>query len=486
MICEGLLKVILCFRHREVLPHHISPRPEFLQGPILIPTTPVPLTDKLVAQVNAFGRTGSTSTIIVEGLLKEDTPLPPASRSTARRVLLPFSTKSASTLESHIKNVCSWAIERSCSIYELAAILSICREHYAHRCGFIVSSLDDLVTIHSGQLPHLTDGPDEAPLEFLNLGSTSLGIPKATPLDQCHIDRLLESGKRLEVARRLYETGHNLNFGAIYTKPSVNSALFLSFPSHPFERPPHFPAQLELCARSELPSSIVPPSLKLANGELFDQLSFERWIAHFGSPFDVIRRNKLPRREPPTHFLVTGANGMLGCLLLERLLQRAAHRVYCVLRGDPMSRLRQAFEQHKQDTRILESAVSRGSLTLLSTSDLTYPKLGLSDAEYNVLSDSVDEVVHTAWNVNFNLPLVEFYPILCCTRLLAEFCINAKKRVRYSFISSYAGTFNYPEEMVPERALEPKLSYCLSQVLLILLLVFIVYIMSHRDMLYRR
>ncbi|KAL4262188.1 hypothetical protein AB1N83_005913 [Pleurotus pulmonarius] len=457
----SLLKVLLCFRHRKVLPRHANPSSEFLQGPIIIPTTPVPLTaNKLLAQVNVAGSTGCVSTIIVEGPLREDTPLPRALHSNDCRAFLPFSTKSASTLQGHIENVCSWAIECSCSIYELAAILSICREHYAHRRGFVISSRDDLVTIRSGQLPPLIDpdddltDPDEVPLEFLNLGEVS-------PRDQCHIDRLLESGKRLEVARSLYETGHNLNFGAVYAKTSVDPSLFLSFPSYPSERRPRLPARSDPRARLELPLTIAPPLQ--ANGESFDQPSFERWIAHFGSPCDAIQRNKPPQQESSTHFLITGANGMLGCLLLERLLQNTAHHVYCIIRGEPMNRLRQAFEQHSQDTHILESAVSRGSLTLLSTSDLTNPRLGLSTADYNVLSDNVDEVVHAAWNVNFNLPLVEFYPILCYTRLLAEFCVNAKKRVRYNFIDSYAGTFNYPEEMVPERALEPKLSYCLSQ-----------------------
>ncbi|KAK0239710.1 hypothetical protein EDD85DRAFT_460309 [Armillaria nabsnona] len=99
----------------------------------------------------------------------------------------------------------------------------------------------------------------------------------------------------------------------------------------------------------------------------------------------------------------------------------------------------------------------------MRTTDLCGPRLGLTDDNYDLLLDTVGQVVHAAWNVNFNLPLVEFQPFLRCTRNLAEFCLTAKNKVRLNFLGSYASTFNYPDDYVPESALDTKLSYSLAQ-----------------------
>lgn len=493
----GVLKVLSCFERRIAPSHHVKPHSEFLEGPIIIPVEPTSLkTDRLIGQVNAFGFTGSIATIILEhptpssAHSSQPTSPPHSPLACARYFLLPFSAKSSTALSAQIRAICSWALETQCSVRDLATVLGLCRDHHTHRCAVIASVREDIVNLYAASSPYAMSFSTEA--RFSGLSDDRITLEW---LDIEHIDveafddnvqggplrKLVDDGRILEAACLLYERGHTHDFSLIYDKRDIDSKLLRSFPLYSFDRrrywressshivvrqSPHVNMDGVPCTNSNPPvaSNYQAISESQTPRHAFNQENFEELISTFGAPSDIPSTGKAIGDQSRTNFLLTGANGMLGAQLLSRLLDMPCSTIYCIVRGDPWDRLRTSFTKHQLNVQLLNDARSRGSLHLFRTEDLCARKLGLMDADYDILVESVDEIIHSAWNVNFNLPLVEFLPFLRCTRILAELCFAAKKLVRYHFIGSYASTFNFTGDLVPECPLIPRLADSLAQV----------------------
>lgn len=491
----GMLKVLSCFEKRVVPAHHIMPHAEFRRGSVIIPVQPATLeAGRLIAQVNAFGFTGSIATIILESM-----PQPSLSPELSPQAfvgdpscyyLLPFSGKSATALSAQMHAVSQWAMSSGSSLADIALILGLCRDHYKHRCAILVGTMADLITACSSP-PALRDMPSRAmtkpderlTVDVLNLNEVD---PKCfdASFEEQDLKKLEREGRILEAAQILYERGHTLSFSAVYNKREVNAKVLRGFPVYQFDRKQWWKGsitgdahRLYEVGRSPLRNHLSagdisfephqPPNLAEGQTKVppVDQEAFESLIAHFGASIDPPCASKDPAVDVRgSHILVTGGNGMLGATLSSRLLQVPSITVYCLVRGDPWDRLHMSFKKHHLDVQLLEEARARGTLRVMRTANICEHRLGLSDEDYDVLVESIDEVVHTAWNVNFNLPLTAFHPFLACTQSLAKLCASAKKLVRYHFVGSYASTFNYDEDLVPERVIKPRLSDSLAQV----------------------
>ncbi|KAF9461920.1 hypothetical protein BDZ94DRAFT_1322983 [Collybia nuda] len=468
----GLLKVLACFENRCLPPHHAAPRPEFLNGPIQIPVKLSPLRREgmLTAQLNTFGFTGSVASIIIQNgspQLIHEWSTPNGDQDVA--YILPFSGKTKGGLDQQIRTVCSWAKVTRCNLRELSAILGICRDHFSYRCAIIARNSEDLgpfcvdFSVEGSTVPELNKfvPDDRVTLRFLNLKNIdqklfSLGSPEKKRLDD-----LLEANKILQAACLLYNHHHPLLFEAIYSKHDLDLHLMRSLPFYQFDRRRHWWGGSEV---SRVDHTLRIPSGTTAQAPpLVTQQIFESMIQKYGFPIDATTHTKQAHTTSTISILLTGGNGMLGVHLLARLLQRPNVRVYCIIRGDPWRRLCVAFEKHALDLSILHSSKAEGSLYLMQSDNLFKKHLGLSNSDYSTLMDNIDEIVHGAWKVNFNLPLKEFEPFLEVTRSLAKLCIASGRRVKYHFISSYASTFGYPNKFVPENVLEPHLSYSIPQ-----------------------
>ncbi len=111
---------------------------------------------------------------------------------------------------------------------------------------------------------------------------------------------------------------------------------------------------------------------------------------------------QLSDAEPVENIFMTGSTGFIGSFLLHEILQTTTATVYCLLRGDDAAQARQK----------LVTALERcGSLPRESYSkiipvlgDLSQPKLGLGDAEFNQLAETVDVIYHSAASVNLLYP----------------------------------------------------------------------------------
>ncbi|OQO09905.1 hypothetical protein B0A48_04259 [Cryoendolithus antarcticus] len=106
--------------------------------------------------------------------------------------------------------------------------------------------------------------------------------------------------------------------------------------------------------------------------------------------------------------LLTGVTGNLGAFILASLLQNAdVAEVHCLIRASSTEVAR---------TRLLQSVTSR-QISLTSSqlqrvhvhlSDLSLPSLGLPEPILTHLRETLTCIIHSAWAVNFNLPVRSF------------------------------------------------------------------------------
>jgi nucleoside-diphosphate-sugar epimerase len=141
--------------------------------------------------------------------------------------------------------------------------------------------------------------------------------------------------------------------------------------------------------------------------------------------------------SPAGRTLLTGATGLLGSRLLEILRPPGSEREVVVLVRRPEQA--ECFER-------------RGIRAVVG--DLSLPRLGLAESDYQDLESSLTEIVHTAADVRFDLPLAESRAVNVhgVRQLLdlAGYCRKLRKFAHVStlFVSGYRqGAF--PEEPTP-------------------------------------
>jgi long-chain acyl-CoA synthetase len=101
--------------------------------------------------------------------------------------------------------------------------------------------------------------------------------------------------------------------------------------------------------------------------------------------------------------LLTGATGFLGTELLARYLQETDREIFAIVRADDDAHARRRIDE------TLESAFGRPGLfrgrVRALAGDMTQPGLGLDPAVAHDVARSVDEIVHGAAAVSFDLDL---------------------------------------------------------------------------------
>lgn len=116
-------------------------------------------------------------------------------------------------------------------------------------------------------------------------------------------------------------------------------------------------------------------------------------------------------------------------------------RVYCLVRADSDEAADLRITESLRAARLeVEDDETRSRIVALA-SNLGKPSLGLSDKHYEALRDSVTDIVHGAWAVNFNLSLTSFEnPYLASVLNFLDLAISSplKPKPTFSFISSIA------------------------------------------------
>ncbi|KAL4868720.1 hypothetical protein BDV12DRAFT_209025 [Aspergillus spectabilis] len=119
--------------------------------------------------------------------------------------------------------------------------------------------------------------------------------------------------------------------------------------------------------------------------------------------------------------ILTGATGSIGANTLHRLLNDdTVSVVYCLTRRDsPRQAILDAL-RHKD----LDIPMHRTKKIIALTSALHEPDLGLDLATIHQMRRSVSLIIHTAWPVNFNLPLSSFESHIQGLKNLIDFSLS--------------------------------------------------------------
>lgn len=164
----------------------------------------------------------------------------------------------------------------------------------------------------------------------------------------------------------------------------------------------------------------------------------ERYTPHFDSR---------PQRDDSRVVLLTGSTGSLGSYILDKLItDHNISKIYCLNRSPESSHRQENLQKHKglspnfQKVRFLQWDPSKSYFGLDQRT------------EYELLVKETTDVVHNAWEVNFNLSLRSFESHLSGVQKLIEFSLESAKRAHIFFISTVGTVLNHKsdEPHVPE------------------------------------
>jgi thioester reductase-like protein len=139
--------------------------------------------------------------------------------------------------------------------------------------------------------------------------------------------------------------------------------------------------------------------------------------------------------------VLTGSTGHLGTYILDALLaDPQVESVHCLNRADD-AQMRQ--EAQLRD-RGLESLGRSGTTTVVFyTTDLTKPRLGLSEDDYDALAAGTTHYIHCAWPVDFNKSFSTFEPNIDGLMHLMDMALASPHRPLFMFLSSISALGNW-------------------------------------------
>ena len=148
--------------------------------------------------------------------------------------------------------------------------------------------------------------------------------------------------------------------------------------------------------------------------------------------------------------LLTGSTGSLGSYLLGTFISDPeVSKVYCLNRArNGLERQTKSFED-----KGLPSNFEKVEFLHCNMSEEMF---GLDLSTYLTLRESVTQIVHNAWEVNFNLSINSFEPNISGVCQLIRFCLRSAREPFIFFISSLdavRGWSNKHTGMVPESTL---------------------------------
>ncbi len=135
--------------------------------------------------------------------------------------------------------------------------------------------------------------------------------------------------------------------------------------------------------------------------------------------------------------IVTGSNGFLGVHIVEALLELGSTEVACLVRESGGMSAQQRFEQALIQNRLEHLDLSR---VRVLAADISQPRLGLSEADYEWLDREYGVLIYNAANVNHVLDYESLVkdnvtPVLECLQL----CEGRSKKV-FNFISTLSAS----------------------------------------------
>ena len=145
----------------------------------------------------------------------------------------------------------------------------------------------------------------------------------------------------------------------------------------------------------------------------------------------------IAKQKAPRVVILTGSSGSLGSFLLRELAKNVQFsKVYCLVRSLP---------------EIVP--VEHSKVTFIKC-DFSDPQLGLDYDVYSNLLHNVTDILHNAWQVNFNLSLESFDPHIRGVRHLVDFSARSHHNAHIFFTSSVSAVMNLPSSTILEQVYE--------------------------------
>ncbi|KAH0578600.1 hypothetical protein H2248_003740 [Termitomyces sp. 'cryptogamus'] len=177
-------------------------------------------------------------------------------------------------------------------------------------------------------------------------------------------------------------------------------------------------------------------------------------------PYSIEGPPRLLARNSGLVVLLTGSTGHLGSQILANLLKEdRISRIYAFNRDSRKSK--SLLDRHVErftDIGINLSLLQSEKLHLI-TGDATRADLGIEEGLYREISSSINVVIHNAWQIDFNLPLMLYEPHIKSSRHFIDLVRagpNASQ-ARFLFISSIASAQSWDDTRGPviEDVVEP-------------------------------
>ncbi|MFE4975292.1 amino acid adenylation domain-containing protein [Kitasatospora sp. NPDC056651] len=126
------------------------------------------------------------------------------------------------------------------------------------------------------------------------------------------------------------------------------------------------------------------------------------WLAEARLTEDVRQSwNPAPSRADPAEILLTGATGFCGAHLLHALLATTRARIHCLVRAPDEEHALERLRAAQQ--RFLRHDLADPRVVPL-VGDLTRPRLGMTDRQFDWMAGRLDAVFHLGGQVNFLYP----------------------------------------------------------------------------------
>ncbi|MCP4179880.1 MAG: amino acid adenylation domain-containing protein [bacterium] len=166
-------------------------------------------------------------------------------------------------------------------------------------------------------------------------------------------------------------------------------------------------------------------------------------IVNYKKTINKINIQKLPFTGSRKNILLTGASGFLGVYLLEELLSNRNTNVYCILRGnnkiDIYNKLIKSLKFYKKEYLIRSKKIT------LINGDLSKKDIGLSNFDYETITEKIDIIFHNGANVNhiYNYETLRMVNVNSTFELIKMASISKLKKI--NFISTYDVSYLSPK-----------------------------------------
>ncbi|KAI1293197.1 hypothetical protein F5Y03DRAFT_374470 [Xylaria venustula] len=200
-------------------------------------------------------------------------------------------------------------------------------------------------------------------------------------------------------------------------------------------------ANPNIAALTDAISSIINGRV-LSNGNYKEKI--EELYQLYKEDMPISGREILPKSLVRGAVLMTGSTGSLGSYILDSLQGNdRVSRIYCLCRG-PKSFRRQQDLQASRGLRPLSEKVQ------CLDADLSKSHFGLPTTTYKELVDQVTHVIHSAWQVDFNLSIHSFTRHISFVRRFIDFSSHSRFGAELFFISSISAVSGLHETVAEQ------------------------------------